>query len=151
MKNLFTTFCLYVIAFNCNAQDPLKLADFEILNNTSWVGQLTYKDYQSGKPTSIDATTQIKIEDEKIVFNIQYTYEPNKNNKSSVKIKKEGTYFGNEKIVNNTLENGIRTFVTTYEGRDDGKKQLFILHVSSVKLIIRLLKKYSLKTQMNAL
>ena len=122
MKNLFTTLCLLIITFNCYAQDTIKLSDFEILNNTSWTGKLTYKDYQSGELTSIDATMQAKIEGEKIAYSVQYTYEPNKNNKSSVRIKKNGTYYGNEKVVSSTLKNGTRTIVTTYQGRDNGKK-----------------------------
>ena len=122
MKHLFTTLCLFLFAFNCTAQDTLKLSDLEMMNNTSWKGKLSYKDYQSGEITSIDATMQAKIEGEKIVYNVQYTYEPNKNNKSSVKIKKNGTYYGNENVVSNTFENGTRTFVTSYEGKDNGKK-----------------------------
>lgn len=130
MKVLFTTtLCLFLFLISSNAQDTLKISDFEILNNTSWKGKLTYKDYQSGKPNSIDATMQIKIDGEKITSHVQYTYEPHKNNRSSVKINKNGTYYGNEKIVSNTLKNGTRTFVTTYEGKDGGKKaRMFMTH-----------------------
>jgi hypothetical protein len=127
MKHLFTTLCLFLLVLNCTAQGTLKLSDIEMMHNTSWKGKLTYKDYQSGELTSIDATMQAEIEGEKIVYNVQYTYEPNKNNKSSVKIKKNGTYYGNEKVVSNTFENGTRTFVTSYRGKDNGKKAtLFI-------------------------
>lgn len=122
MKTLFTTIAIALLVFTIQAQDTIKLSDFEILNNTSWSGTLTYKDYQSGELTSIEATTQIKIEGEKIAYNLQYTYEPNKNNKSSVKIKKNGTYFGNERVIRNTLEHTTRTLVTSYQGKDDGKK-----------------------------
>lgn len=122
MKTLLNTICILILALTVNAQDTIQLSDFKILNNTNWKGKLTYKDYQSGKPTSIDATMQIEIDEEKIVYNIQYTYEPKKNNQSSVKIKKNGTYYGSEKVVSNSFENGVRTFVTTYEGRDNGKK-----------------------------
>lgn len=122
MKTRFTTLLTLIITCSMHAQDTLQLSDFEILNNTNWKGQLTYKDYQSGKQTSIDATMQIEIKDDKIVSTMQYTYEPHKNNRSSVKIKKKGTYFGNEKVINNRLENGVRTFVTMYQGKDNGKK-----------------------------
>ena len=122
MKHLFTTFCLLLITLNCNAQDSIELSDLEILNNTSWKGKLTYKDYQSGNQSSIAATMQAKIDGEKIIYSVQYTYEPNKNIKSSVKIKKNGTYYGNEKVISNTLANGTRTLVTTYDGKDNGKK-----------------------------
>ena len=112
-----------------NAQDLLKTSDFEILNQSSWEGQLTYKDYQSGKLTSIDATMQISISGNKIISDVQYTYEPHKNNKSSVKIKKNGTYYGNEKIISNTMSDGVRTFVTTYTGRDNNQKAtMYITH-----------------------
>ena len=53
-----------------------------------------------------DATMQFKIEGDKIVTNVQYTYEPSKNYKGSVKIKKNGTYFGNEKVVRFTDNDG---------------------------------------------
>ena len=122
MKTLFATLCLFLFTCNSNAQDTIQLSDFEILNNTSWKGKLTYKDYQSGKFTGIDATMQAKIEGDKIVYNVQYTYEPNKNNKSSVKLKKNGAYYGNEKVVSNTFEDGTRILVTSYEGKDNGKK-----------------------------
>jgi len=129
MKNILSTFLILLLPLTINAQDTLHISDFEILNHTNWKGTLTYKDYQSGKPRSIDATMQIKIKNEKIITTIQYTYEPNKNNTSSVKIKKNGTYFGNEKIISNSLENGVRTFITSYEGRDNNKKAtMYIIH-----------------------
>lgn len=122
IKALFTILLSFIMTFATHSQDALKLSDFEILNNTSWKGQLTYKDYQSGKQNTIDATLQISIIDQKLINTVQYTYEPNKNNTSSVKLKKNGTYFGNEKVVSNSFENGTRTFVTTYNGKDNGKK-----------------------------
>ena len=129
MKTTYIAILMLLLANTINAQDALEITDFEILNHTNWKGQLTYKDYQSGKMTSIDATMQIKLEGERILTSIQYTYEPNKNNNSSVKIKKKGTYFGNEKIISNTLKNGKRTFVTTYEGRDNNQKAtMYITH-----------------------
>jgi hypothetical protein len=42
-------------------------------------------------------------------------------------LKKNGAFFGNEKVLSNTLKNGIRTFVTTYNGKDNGDKaKMFI-------------------------
>lgn len=132
MKHFTTLILSLFVTFTINAQDTLNLSDFEILNNSNWEGQLTYKDYQSGNLRSIDATMQIEIKGEKIITKVQYVYEPNKNNTSSVKIKKEGTYLGNEKVLSNTFINGVRTFVTTYEGRDAGKKAtMFLTHTFS--------------------
>ena len=129
MKTLFTTFALLFAVIAINAQDTISLSDFESMNNTRWEGTLTYKDYQSGKQETIDATMQFKIKGDKLIRNIQYTYEPNKNNKSTVKIKKNGTYFGNEKVLNFTEENGTKILITTYKSRDNGKKaDIFITH-----------------------
>lgn len=121
MKTVTTFIFLFVTLFT-NAQDTIQLSDFEQINNTSWKGELTYKDYQSGKQETIPCTLQLKVEDGKIIFNQQYTYEPNKNNKSTVKIKKNGTYFGNEKVVSFSENKDSQTLVTLYRGRDNGKK-----------------------------
>lgn len=129
MKILLTSFSFCLVLLTANAQEPLRIDHFEILNNTKWKGKLTYKDYQSGKLTTIETALQIKLDGDKIVSNIQYVYEPHKNNKSSVKLKKNGTYFGNERVISNKLENGVRTFVSTYEGKDGGQKAtMYITH-----------------------
>lgn len=122
MKTLFTTVALLFTVITITAQNTISLSDFERINNTSWKGELTYKDYQSGKQETIPCTMQLKIEKDKIIFNQQYTYEPNKNNKSTVKIKKNGRYFGNEEVISLTKENGKETLATRYSGKDNGKK-----------------------------
>lgn len=121
MKTLFTTLSILLMTFITNAQDTIQLSDFEMLNSTKWEGQLSYKDFQSGEQKFVPATMQIKIENGKVVSNIQYTYEPHKNETSKVKIKNNGTYFGSEEVVSNTFENGTRTIVTKYEGKDNNK------------------------------
>ncbi|GAA4973671.1 hypothetical protein [Algibacter aquimarinus] len=122
MKNILFTISAILFSLILNAQDSISLSDFETLNNTEWEGKLTYIDYQSGEPTSIDTKLQINIESNKIKYNMQYVYEPNKNNKSSVQIKKGGTFYGNEKVISNTIKNETRTIVTSYEGKDNGEK-----------------------------
>ena len=124
MKSLFLNTIILLVSINVFAQATVSITDFEILNNTSWKGTLTYKDYTSGKQTSIDATSQIQVENGKIASSIQYVYEPSKNNKSTVKIKKNGTYYGNEKVIENTLNNNTRTIITTYKGNDNGKRAI---------------------------
>ena len=102
MKHLSTVFALLFVTLFTNAQDKIQLSDFESMNNTKWKGHLTYKDYQSGKQEKIPSTMELKIEGDKIIYSIQYDYEPNKNNVSKVKIKKDGTIFGNEKVISFT-------------------------------------------------
>lgn len=132
MKTLLITISLLIFTTTNFAQEPLKLEHFQILNNSNWKGTLTYKDYQSGKLSIVETTLQIEIKGDKILSNLQYTYEPQKNNKSSVRIKNNGTFFGNEKVVSNTIKDGLRTFVSTYKGKDDGKKAfMYITHTFS--------------------
>lgn len=125
MKHLFTTLALIFFTITINAQDTIALSDYEILNNTNWKGTLTYKDFSSGKQTSIPSSLQIKIEDDKVKSSIRYDYEPNKNYTSKVKIKKNGTYYGDEKVISNILENKTRIITTTYNGKDNRKKAIF--------------------------
>jgi len=131
MKSIITTLVLiFVTAVTTAQQHTVSISDFESVDNTSWKGTLTYKDYQSGEQETIDATMQFKIDNDKIISTVQYTYEPNKNHKSTIKIRKNGTYFGNEKVLQFTETKSSKTLVTTYEGRDNGKKaDMFITHV----------------------
>lgn len=127
MKTLTSTIIALCFVLITSAQETvnLSLSDFKILNNTSWKGTLTYLDYSSGKSETIETTLQIKIENNKIKSSIQYTYEPNKNYNSSVKLRKKGIYYGNEKVIKNTIKNGTRIIITTYNGKDNGKKATF--------------------------
>lgn len=130
MKHLFTTLALLFVTFFTNAQDTVQLSDFESIHNTNWKGKLTYKDYQSGKQETIPSTMNLKIENDKIIYSIQYGYEPNKNNVSKVKIKKNGTVFGNEKVISFTEDNGTKTLVTMYQGRDnEDKADMYMIRV----------------------
>ncbi|PIA81977.1 hypothetical protein BFR04_11770 [Gaetbulibacter sp. 4G1] len=122
MKNLIFTTAVFLFALITSAQDSVSISDFEILNDTKWEGKLTYLDYQSGKLTSIETKLQVSIEGNRITSNIQYVYEPNKNNKSSVSIRKNGTLYGNEKVISNKQTNDTRTIITSYKGKDNGKK-----------------------------
>ena len=129
MKKLLSTLGILFIVFISNAQNTIKLSDLECINNTKWEGTLTYTDYQSGKLVAIDATMQVIIEGDEIIYNVQYTYEPNKNHKGPVKIKKNGTYFGEEKVVSFANNNGAKVLVTNYTGKDDDRKaDIYITH-----------------------
>ncbi len=128
MKTLQLLITLFIVNF-INAQASVQISDLEPLNNTNWKGLLTYTDYQSGELKDAETTLQIKIENNTVKSNIQYTYEPNKNNKSSVKLKKNGTYYGNEKVIENTYDKGLRTIKTMYEGKDDNRPAtMYITH-----------------------
>ena len=135
MKTLFIVLGTLLLSTINNAQNKITMSDLEPLNNSEWTGMLTYLDYQSNKLVDIETTLQIKIKDNKVISNMQYIYEPKKNNKSVVKINKNGTYYGNEKIVSNLLENNERIITTTYDGLDDSKKaRIFITHTFTDKI-----------------
>ena len=123
MKKILTLVCSLCFIINLNAQIAISTNDFNILDNTTWKGTLTYIDYQSGKPTDVATTMQIKISDMTIEQDIQYVWEPDKNVKSRTKIKKNGRFLGDQKVVSKIVkEDGSIHIITTAKGKDDGKK-----------------------------
>lgn len=124
MKTLLTIFVLTITIINSSeAQDvTVSIEDFEVLNNTKWVGELMYVNYADGQEVILQTTMQIQVTKNKIIMSTQYGNEPEANSKNSIKLKKNGTYLGPEKIIKKTqLENGSTKIVTVYEGRDANK------------------------------
>jgi hypothetical protein len=129
MKVLFSLLTLACFIIGQGQDAFVQLSDLEILDNTKWTGQLTYKDYQSGEWTPIDATMQISIKGNIIKTVIQYSYEPHKNRTSKVKLKNGGTYYGNERVVSNEVLNGFRIIKTMFKEKDNNRAAtLFITH-----------------------
>lgn len=92
---------LLLILMSCcqlQAQSRISAADFSILNNTSWQGTLTYIDGQTGNPTDIATTMQIKTDKNIIIQDIQYVWEPDKNVHASTRIRKGGDFSGNKRL-----------------------------------------------------
>ena len=123
MKTILLTFSIVFSVVTINPQNSIQLSDFSSIVNTSWEGTLTHRDYQSGQLETVDATMQFKIEGDKIITNVQYTYELNKNHKGSVKIKKNGTYFGNEKVVSFKEENVSKPLLQLTKEKTTTEKQ----------------------------
>jgi len=112
-----------VFAGNLFAQNKVEISDINILNNSKWQGKLMYIDYSSGKETYLKTEMQLEIKGKKIFMSTQYNNEPNANSKGVIKLKKDGTYFGKEKVIEKTQkENGILKIVTMFEGQDNNKK-----------------------------
>ncbi|MEZ4984532.1 MAG: hypothetical protein R2795_05780 [Saprospiraceae bacterium] len=127
-KYLFATLmCISAIAFNSTyAQGTVSTEDFEILNNTSWEGTLTYLDYQTSELVPIATTMQMKITNNLFEQNVQYTWEPHKNILSKTKIRKKGRFLGKQKVIEKFMrDDGILQIVTSYTGKDDNKKATF--------------------------
>lgn len=118
---------VFISVQSIKAQVSISLDDFQILNNTSWKGNLTYINYQDGKPVSIPSTMQMRITDKAIERDIQYSYEPDKNISSITKIRKKGTHLGKQKVIAKSVESdGLIKLVTSYKGKDDNKKATLI-------------------------
>lgn len=103
-------------------QTTVSIADIQTLDNTSWTGNLMYINYLDGQPVNLRTTMQIEIKGNQIIMRTQFTDEPGANSKSSIKLKKGGSYFGSEKIIERTkLKDGTLKIVTTFKGKDDNK------------------------------
>ena len=123
MKSIFTIMITLFLVSTGVTQSKIDAKDFETLNNTSWKGTLMYKDYTSGKKTVLQTTMQVSIKENKFITDVQYTYEPEANSRQRIKIKKGGTYFGSEKVVEKEVQNdGSIKFVTVFKGKDNNKK-----------------------------
>ena len=124
---IFSVLFAFISVQSIKAQVKISLDDFQVLNDTSWKGELTYINYQDGKPVSIPSTMQVRITDRAIERDIQYSYEPDKNISSITKIRKKGTHLGKQKVIAKSVESdGSIKLVTTYKGKDDGKKAIMI-------------------------
>lgn len=119
-----TTIQLLIILFTglCVSQSTVSNADFKILHNTSWKGQLMYVNYSDGKEVTLPTTLKIELKGDKVIFITNFTYEPKANSKDVIKIKKNGTFFGNEAVKSKTIaKDGTVTILTEYKGKDDNK------------------------------
>ena len=66
MKQSIAFLCAVCFIMNINAQVTVSTNDFKIFDNTNCEGTLTYIDYQSGKPTDVATTMQVKVTEKTI-------------------------------------------------------------------------------------
>nr|WP_321234115.1 hypothetical protein [uncultured Psychroserpens sp.] len=123
MKTVLTIVIAFLsLTLNSQSNTSITLEELNQLNNTKWVGELMYVNYGDGQEVTLQTKMQIEIKNNKILMSTQYDNEPSANSQSTIKLKKNGTYFGNEKIISKTIsKEGVRTLVTSYEGRDANK------------------------------
>ena len=125
MKTVFTIIISICLLSNVKAQTRVETSDFEILNNTNWKGTLMYKNYSDGKEVILQTTMFIIVKKNKVITEIKFPGEPKANSKYRIKLKKKGTYFGDEKIVSKyVLSNGALKIMTTYNGNYNNKKAI---------------------------
>ncbi|WP_146106935.1 hypothetical protein [Polaribacter porphyrae] len=123
MKTIITLLISLSVLLNLKAQDTITISDFEVLNNSNWKGTLMYKNYSDEKEVTLETTMKITLKSNKVINEIKFPKEPKANSKSSIKIRKNGTYFGNEKIISKEiLADGFTKIITYYKGKDNNKK-----------------------------
>ena len=65
----------------------------------------------------------IILKKNKIITEIKFPREPKANSTTKIKIRKNGTYFGDEKIISKEILNDKTVkIITFYDGNDNGKK-----------------------------
>ena len=95
----------------------------------SWKGSLTYLDYNSGKPYTMPANTNIYLIKgmNSLLIEMIYPDEPKANSKDTLLINEERTIFGEAKIISrNSLADGSIQIITEVNGKDgnDNKNAL---------------------------
>ncbi|WP_046758746.1 hypothetical protein [Kordia jejudonensis] len=123
MKTIITV-CIAIITITVAQAQTQKvtIADFESLDNTNWTGELMYVNYADNKEVILSTLLQLEVKKNKIVFNTKYTSEESANNKSTIKIKKNGTHLDNQKITKvSRFSDGSIQIETRYEGQDANK------------------------------
>jgi len=124
MRTTYFLFLCILAGSSSFGQPKVTIADFENLDNSKWIGNLKYVNYGDGHEVTLKTTMQIFLEGNKILINTQYPDEPKANSKESIKIKKDGTYLGNEEIIEKNQEMGTMKLVTKYRGKDNNKSAI---------------------------
>jgi hypothetical protein len=138
MKTIITFLISIMLATFAQAQQKVSISDFTSLDNTNWTGELMYVNYSDNKETFLPTMLHLEVKNNKIIFQTKYTSEESANNKSTIKIKKGGTYLGNEKIirVQKSVDGSIE-IETMYEGKDNNKEAtIYITYFFSNKQLI---------------
>ncbi len=104
-------------------QTTLKIEDLIFLDNTRWKGTLIYVNYSDGKEVDISKELKITIQGNKLIMENTYPNEPKANTQQAIKLRKNGAYFGKEKISSvDKQSNGNLTIRTKTIGKDNGVK-----------------------------
>ena len=119
MKTTLSILICFTLTATLSAQTSVAISELEFLNNTSWEGHLMYVNYGDGKEVNLRTTMQIEIQGDQLLMQTQFTDEPSANSVDTIKLKKGGTYLGNELIIKREdLADGTIEILTRFEGKD---------------------------------
>ncbi len=108
-------------------QTTLNIEDLIFLDNTRWKGTLMYVNYSDGKEVDISKELKITIQGNKLIMENTYPNEPKANTRQAIKLRKNGAYFGKEKISSvDKQSNDNFTIRTKTIGKDNGVKAFLI-------------------------
>ncbi|WP_028786671.1 hypothetical protein [Terrimonas ferruginea] len=130
MKQLLSIFLL-TISFQLSAQSKLTADQLKYLPGT-WKGNLTYLDYSSGQPYTMQADLFVTLLENgrKYIFSNRYPGEPAANAADTIAIDLASNFFDGHKIsyVSTIAGNGVE-FATEHNGTDgnDNKPALIRL------------------------
>jgi hypothetical protein len=111
------SFCIY-------SQTQITTEDLKIIIG-SWEGTITYLDYQTNRPFTMPANLIVEKgkNENSLVLNNLYPYEPKANNSDKIKVTKYGTFLNKHLVTKREeLENGQIQIQTEHKGKDDNKK-----------------------------
>ena len=124
-----------ILSATAMAQKPYEIQPEELKNlQGSWKGSLTYKDYSTGKESSIAATVvchRAKPENESRtwVMNFDYPLEKGHDHSEEYRINKEGTVISNQPLVEKTLlPDGSLKIILEEKGKDGNDQKPATFH-----------------------
>ena len=131
----------------CATQARVGPTDLDVLVGKPWTGTLTYKDYQSGMPTTIRSSLVVtRVAGRADAWDVRFGYsdEPRANRENVVVRGSDGTVFDDETVVERTvMEDGSVRIVTESDGEDDHRparlRHVWVLgrHRSSLEKLVR--------------
>ncbi|WP_273566970.1 hypothetical protein [Maribacter halichondriae] len=108
---------------NITAQTTVEISELMPWDDSSWTGKLMYVNYSDGKEVELRTTMQMKLKGNQVIMETQYTDETDANSKSVIRLKKGGTYFGDEEIIGKRKnKDDTLTIHTMFKGKDDNRQ-----------------------------
>lgn len=129
-RSIYLIAVIFALAISEYSQSPrITAGDLRPLEGKQWIGELTYLDYQSKKPTSIKSNVTVSRSSSdklKWTFTMQYRLEPKADRVDEVVLSEDGRTFDSETVTERTkLPDGTLKIVTTKNGKDDDRNATF--------------------------
>lgn len=123
----FASLFLFVLTLSSSADaQSLRPGDLRLFEGGKWSGELTYRDYSSGKITSIRCEIKVrKLSNRSWKFLYLYPDEPKADRSAVAVLSVDGKDFAGELVSERSKIPGGLRFVTTKRGSDNDRPALF--------------------------